>query len=251
MSYSSLRRGLAVLGIHGYRPQHVQELKPSDHVARKAFCESWISRLENDAGLEDRIFWSDECLIRIGDPIDLYNTRIYATSNPHAHVEIPNSRLGCHFWAGISSRGVIGPFFTATRLNATEYMEILKDKFLPSAKRMMKGEEFWFQQDGAPAHSARTIMDFLDKVLPGKWIGRGGPLSWPARSPDLTPMDFGLWGYVRPLVLARGPRTVEELEDCITTVFSMIKRGYCERLCRSVRDRLQRCREAEGGHIEA
>ncbi|GBM88486.1 hypothetical protein AVEN_269361-1 [Araneus ventricosus] len=25
---------------------------------------------------------------------------------------------------------------------------------------------------------------------PDRWIGRGGPVLWPPRSPDLTPLDF-------------------------------------------------------------
>ncbi|EZA51886.1 hypothetical protein X777_09189, partial [Ooceraea biroi] len=34
---------------------------------------------------------------------------------------------------------------------------------------------------------ARNI---LNESFPDRWIGRGGRISWPARSPDLTPLDF-------------------------------------------------------------
>jgi hypothetical protein len=30
----------------------------------------------------------------------------------------------------------------------------------------------------------------LNEKFPNVWIGRGGPIHWPPRSPDLTPMDF-------------------------------------------------------------
>jgi hypothetical protein len=30
----------------------------------------------------------------------------------------------------------------------------------------------------------------LDVKFPGRWIGRGGPIAWPPRSPDLTPLDI-------------------------------------------------------------
>ena len=38
-----------------------------------------------------------------------------------------------------------------------------------------------------------------------RWIGRTGPKdlalhSWPPRSPDMTPCDFFLWGYVKERV---------------------------------------------------
>ena len=37
-------------------------------------------------------------------------------------------------------------------------------------------------------------------TYPGRWIGRVGPVGWPPRSPDLTPLDFLLWGHIKSLV---------------------------------------------------
>ena len=53
-----------------------------------------------------------------------------------------------------------------------------------------------FQQDGAPPHWALEVRRTLDKTFPARWIGWGGPPAWPPRSPDMTPLDFFLWGYV-------------------------------------------------------
>lgn len=50
----------------------------------------------------------------------------------------------------------------------------------------------WFQQDGCPAHYTRTARDVLNTEYNGRWIERGGPVHWPARSPNLTPPDFFL-----------------------------------------------------------
>jgi len=36
--------------------------------------------------------------------------------------------------------------------------------------------------------------------FPGRWIGRGGPQNWPARSPDLSPLDYCVWGWMKELV---------------------------------------------------
>jgi hypothetical protein len=36
--------------------------------------------------------------------------------------------------------------------------------------------------------------------MAGKWIGRDGPIAWPPRSPDLTPLEIFLWGYVKNIV---------------------------------------------------
>ena len=59
-------------------------------------------------------------------------------------------------------------------------------------------EEFkpWiiFQQDGAPPHWGSDVRRFLDAAFLNRWIGRDGPTPWPPRSPDITPLDFFLWG---------------------------------------------------------
>jgi hypothetical protein len=55
----------------------------------------------------------------------------------------------------------------------------------------------WFQHDGTPPHFSRRAREILDQQYPDRWIGRGGPRNWPARSPDLNPLDFFLWGHVK------------------------------------------------------
>jgi hypothetical protein len=55
----------------------------------------------------------------------------------------------------------------------------------------------WFQHDGAPPHFSRNVQGILNRMYSNRWIGRGGPHHWPARSPDLSPLDIFLWGYHR------------------------------------------------------
>jgi len=43
---------------------------------------------------------------------------------------------------------------------------------------------------------------FLDATFSNRWIGREGPTHWPPRSPDITPLDFFLWGYVKDKVFS-------------------------------------------------
>lgn len=60
--------------------------------------------------------------------------------------------------------------------------------------------DLYFQQDGAPPHYAVQVRQYLNDKFGNKWIGRGGPIQWPPRSPDLTPLDFYLWGEIKRLV---------------------------------------------------
>jgi hypothetical protein len=78
-----------------------------------------------------------------------------------------------------------------------------------------------FQQDGAPAHYARIVTDWLDENIP-VWIGRGGDIRWPPRSPDLTPLDFFIWPFVKNLVYQNQPVDREDLQDKIIDAFAAI-----------------------------
>lgn len=89
------------------------------------------------------------------------------------------------------------------------YLEFLENDLpaylenVPLAVRL----NLWYQQDGAPAHYARFVRMFLNQRFPNRWIGRGGPVLWPPRSPDLNPLDFFLWGYVKDAVYSEAPTT--------------------------------------------
>ncbi|GFV51809.1 DUF4817 domain-containing protein [Trichonephila clavipes] len=56
-------------------------------------------------------------------------------------------------------------------------------------------QELWFQQDGATCHTARATIDLLKDAFGDRLISRFRPVNWPARSCDLTPLDYFLWGY--------------------------------------------------------
>jgi hypothetical protein len=60
-----------------------------------------------------------------------------------------------------------------------------------------------FQQDGAPLHWGSLVHRFVDATFPNRWIGRDGSTRWPPRSPDITPIDFFLWGYVKDKMFSR------------------------------------------------
>jgi len=73
----------------------------------------------------------------------------------------------------------------------------------------------FFMHDGAPPHFSRIARQYLNDHFPGKWIGRYGPVAWPPRSPDLNPIDFYLWGYVKNKVYSTPVTTVNELWERI------------------------------------
>ncbi|GFW86614.1 uncharacterized protein TNCV_4333981 [Trichonephila clavipes] len=81
----------------------------------------------------------------------------------------------------------------------------------------------WFQHDGAPAHFSADVRSVLDAAYPGRWFGQGGPVNWPARSPDLSCLDFFLWGHIKSLVYASPIDSDEALVAKIAVVAGEIR----------------------------
>ena len=89
---------------------------------------------------------------------------------------------------------LVGLFFLDGKLAGTKYVdflstrlhEILEEVSVDIRLRMR------FMHDGAPPHFSRVAKQFLNQHFANKWIGRGGSIAWPARSPNLNPLDFHL-----------------------------------------------------------
>ncbi|CAJ0929999.1 unnamed protein product [Ranitomeya imitator] len=102
----------------------------------------------------------------------------------------------------------------AITVNSERYLSMIQDYFQP-ALEAMELEDTWFQQDGATAHTARVTMNCLRQMFPGRLISLRGDVNWPARSPDLAPCDFFLWGYLKSKVYINCPNTLEDLRNNI------------------------------------
>lgn len=106
----------------------------------------------------------------------------------------------------------------------------------------------WVQQEGCPAHSSLVVLDFLN--FPNKWIGRGSLFHWPARSPDLTCIDFYLWGKVKNIVYETPSTTHDDIITRILNAINSIPRAEIEAAVFSSRRRLNRCIENNGRQFE-
>ncbi|GFS93229.1 DUF4817 domain-containing protein [Trichonephila clavipes] len=129
--------------------------------------------------------------------------------------------LCCALWAG----GIIGPYFFKNdeghnvTVNGDRYRAMITNFFNPELNNHVV-QELWFQQDGATCHTARATIDLLKNTFGDRLISRFGPVNWPPRSCDLTPLDYFLWSYVKALVYADKPQTLDHLEDNIRRVIA-------------------------------
>ncbi|KAJ8892193.1 hypothetical protein PR048_004773 [Dryococelus australis] len=122
----------------------------------------------------------------------------------------------------------------------------------PHAKFIHGHQDLRLQHDGAPAYFSRDLREHLNNTYRGCWIGRGGPVAWPLRSPDLTPMDLFIWEHVKSVVYSVPVATRQELVERIFAACDQQRQR--PDIFATVRQSLQRCctecSMIQGGHFE-
>ena len=104
------------------------------------------------------------------------------------------------------------------------------------------------QQDGAPPHWGLAVRPFLNDTFPERWIGRGGPIPWPPRFPDITPLDFFLRGYARDIVYRTEVRYIGDLQQRIIEALDTVTVDMLARTWLEIEHRLDILRATDGAH---
>ncbi|GFV89116.1 uncharacterized protein TNCV_4913151 [Trichonephila clavipes] len=164
-------------------------------------------------------------------------------ANPQVYVETPLHPEKLTVWCALWASGIIGSYFFKNdeghnvTVNGDRYRAMITNFFIPELNNH-DVQELWFQQDGATCHTARATIDLLKDTFGDRLISRFGPVNWPPRSCDLTPLDYILWGYVKSLVYADKPQTLDHLEDNIRRVIADIRPQMLEKVIENWTSRL-------------
>ncbi|KAL7307873.1 hypothetical protein TKK_0000191 [Trichogramma kaykai] len=142
--------------------------------------------------------------------------------------------------------------FLPANLNGARYLDFLQNQLpvLLEDVPLDRRGNIIFQQDGCPAHYALAVREHLHPVFPDRWIGRDGPITWPPRSSDLTPLDFFLWGYIKSIVYKTTPRDVNQCQNRIRDAFASLDGDMVRRASQGVIRRAELVLQENGGHIE-
>jgi hypothetical protein len=134
--------------------------------------------------------WSDSFILCF----DFVTVSVYKQSTTTQHETSFQHRFSINVWAGIVGERLIGPHLPPNRLQGPSYLRFLR-RHLPILLEdipLNVRRQMWFMHNGTPAHFDRVVRDHLNERFHKRWIGHGGPVSWPPTSPDVTPLDFYL-----------------------------------------------------------
>ena len=158
------------LQLRPYRLQLLQALKPTDYGLRANFANEML--LHDDEDFLDRVVFSDESTFHLSGNVNTHNVRIWGSANPHEMVQLQRDSPKLNVFCAISRRKVYGPFFfSEATVTGVSYLDALQLWLFPQLEEA-EPENFIWQQDGAPPHWHNSVRDWLNDVVPNRWIGR-------------------------------------------------------------------------------
>ena len=191
-----------------------------------------------------KVLWSDEATFTVTDctPNYVYRKR---GSNPleprytKQTVKHPDSVMvcGCFSFYGV---GKLVFLPKNVKMNRYNYLELLCDH-LPDSMDMCKAEVF--QQDGAPCHTAKYVVEWLQDCC----IPFFKP--WPGNSPDLNPIE-NLWALIKTQLQDRDTSSLPKLQLAIQDIWDNFNPRFLQNLALSLPRRLQMVRKSRGYPIK-
>jgi len=107
------------------------------------------------------------------------------------------------------------------------------------------------KHDGAQRQFSQVVRQYLNHKFPNRRIGCGGAQNWPPWSPDLNPLDYHVWDYMKAMVYAHKVNTREELfKQILRAARSFNNAAVLRKVTSSLVKRVRKCNLAGGGHFE-
>ncbi len=234
--------------LYPYKFSLHQELNETDKIYRKEFAQ-WLL---DDLALLPKILWSDEAYISMDGSISRHNCRIWSTCKPQfVMTEGLHPEKIC-VWFGFTSSFGLKPYFFDSTVNSENYLEMLQGHMQPLLQQKRQFEKVTFMQDGAAPHYAKRVRDYLCQTFTSnRVISRGCKNPWPARSPDINPLDFWFWATLKARIFhCRQPTSLEHLKALIISECEKFTPDEFAMAVSNIPKRLECLLHFDGGHFE-
>jgi transposase len=240
------------LKLSSYRLQRKHYI--SEEVAAKRLARAKELLLKMKNGSLPGLIFSDEKLFKVEASYNRQNDRVIASSSTSIPLKkkLITRRQGSNsimVWAAISEESRSNLVFVepGVKINADYYKKsILEAALIPWAKKTFLDKPFTFQQDGAPAHSAKVCQAWCRSNLPG-FIDKD---QWPPCSPDLNPMDFGVWAMLEAEACKVQHKSIVSLKKALVKAWSTIPQEHLRACCKGFQRRLEAVVNSEGWQFE-
>ncbi len=262
LSHSSFNRITTLdLHFHPYRMHIRHQLLHADLRRRQDFAEWLLERCQGNPRFLEFLTIGDEAGFAMNGEVNTHNVVEYAPKGhpPNFNFEKNMSREKITVWIGLCGNGVIiGPFFFQRNVNGQAYLQMINQDVIPQLQLHFVQQEngsfhrLWWAQDGAPAHRLIAVRNRLQELFGQRVIALYHAVEWPPRSPDLTPCDFFLWGYLKNKVYTSPPRNIQELQARIEHEVDILRQdpAMVRRAVADMRRRCGLCIDRGGGHVE-
>ena len=141
-------------------------------------------------------------------------------------------------WGCFSAKGV-GNFYRIEGIMKKEqYLSILQNELLPSLQKLSTDQEYIFQQDNDPKHTAKVCQ---------AWVrdNNVSTMPWPAQSPDLNPIE-NLWSILNQRCKDRKPNKETELFEVLKEAWESLPIDTLQKLADSMVTRVHICIKEKG-----
>ena len=147
------------LKLYPFKIQITQQLHEEDLALRMHMCDVLLEKIESNVSFLKSLIFSDESTFRLDGTVNRHNCRIWGTERPKETHERSQSSPKINVWMGLSCDQIYGPFFFDENITGEAYLQMLRTCFVPSLQPQTL-RSCIFQQDGAPAHFARSVRHF-------------------------------------------------------------------------------------------
>ena len=225
-------------GYHGRSSRRKFFVSNPNKAKRLKFARGYATEPET---FWNKVIWSDESkfeLFRSKGKVIVWRKNGTAVMPKYLTPTVKYGGGSVLVWGCMSAAGVGKLVFIDGIMDQYVYKTILQRNLIASARKLNIEDDFIFQHDNDPKHTAHSVTDWLD-------IHIENVLEWPAQSPDLNPIEH-LWDILDKKLRQHAITNIPQLKSVIETEWNEISADETSNLVNSMPRRLQAVRKAKG-----